>query len=507
MAMNSQRKQSLEELQNKDLTNLSEKQVENEFIKPFLSLLGYNGNNYTFSEKDRKEHPNYFFLVNRGQKTIKIKIPDFTTKIEQHHISSLLFIIEAKKTKENFSFTEHNLSSANAQVLDYARIFKSLSDFSVLSNGKETYIVSNEPKENGQVSILLNFKQNELLEKWEEIYNYLGSSTILDKIINQNFNKDKKILDSCSTFDTKTPQGYLGNVKEIEKLAKKKQENIKNSKFFLIFYPILDLKPIIPLLRKKSEDRNRLSTLSPDEIDREFFNIPMIGYPIYLQYYFDKKQEEKEENLIWVKKLLNNFDRSSMFRQAHIFLLVLKINENEKDQDLNNWIKIKRNGSLNLLQKLELASLKLFMMRATITHVNERIELAKCLVCAFEKITDNNIRNHEARYEGLDLSEEDRMSLEKILLNSVFGDIIDNTLVMRDIFFEKILLYDDIGLVQSIEDIKTQCNSLSDDYKKAEEVLKDYRLIGSSNYAAYNYEDSTYWLENIYNNFHNFFKL
>jgi hypothetical protein len=78
---------------------------------------------------------------------------------------------------------------------------------------------------------------------------------------------------------------------------------------------------------------------------------------------------------------------------------------------------------------------------------------------------------------------------------------------MRDIFFEKILLYDDIGLVQSIEDIKTQCNSLSDDYKKAEEVLKDYRLIGSSNYAAYNYEDSTYWLENIYNNFHNFFKL
>ena len=252
-----ERLEKINQLSELDFSNKGEAFVESNFLTPLLGCLGYETHDDYEVHRHGDEGTSFklnYPPVEKGADRVKHYYPDYIPTIRK----KTFWIIEAKSPKlVSYPFEYKYI----VQGLQYCIHPEIQAKYLILSNGEYTCIYDPQSAiffDKDIYEPVFYFRSNEICEKWEEIYNYLGVEKLRSKIEDDLKDYYEKLC--LSSLDEDYP----------EKLARKitrEQNSLKQQ----IKTHVTEL-----YVRGMDEDYSQLQC--------EFKNLPLTSLEDYMKY-------------------------------------------------------------------------------------------------------------------------------------------------------------------------------------------------------------------------------
>lgn len=334
--------------------------VEQKFLTPLLECLGYE--THKDYEVYRHGDDNIDFKltypqVENGAKKVKHYNPDYVPTIRKN----IFWIIEAKSPQIPYPFEYQYIT----QGLQYCIHPEIQAKYLIISNGKYTAIYDAHSAVFFQQDIytpIFTFKNQDLVQKWDEIYSLLGVEKIRERIEESIINLYEKLC--LSSLDKNYPF-------ELSRKISKNNHELSNKieKYRLKLY-----------VEKFDEEYNQTkeylqnASLKELEIGMQYplgrgSNNPSTYYVMKL---LDKNKTEEDIFTI----LTTEYARFSYFQKEHCFVSLCTLFQNTIDSQLKQKIKdfILENANKELSPLNKAECLYLRCIRKTILiHIHPKI--------------------------------------------------------------------------------------------------------------------------------------
>lgn len=339
-------KEILNKIKDIDFDGKGESFVEQKFITPLLECLGYE--NHKDYEVHRHGDEAIDFKLNyppveHGAKKVKHYNPDFVPTIRK----KVFWIVEAKSP---ISITSPFKYKYIVQGLQYCIHPEIQSKYLILSNGLDTSIYDAQSAlylNENMYEAILSFKQNEILDKWAEIYGLLGVEKMRKKIeIDLQKYYEKLCLSSLDdTYPNKLASTITQNKNKLSVDIKKYVNKL--------FVDGIDMD------RKKQLNDLKSKTLVELE---EIIKINHLQRNDFYYHLIDLLLSEYTEDKI-LNHLTKNYERMSYFEKEHCFASLSTFyntisNPTLKDEIIK-FLKEHVDEEISLLNKCEALILRL----------------------------------------------------------------------------------------------------------------------------------------------------
>lgn len=257
--------------------------------------------------------------VEKGARKVKHYNPDYIPTIRK----GMFWIIEAKSPKSvTYPFDYKYI----IQGLQYCIHPEIQAKYLVLSNGLNTAIYDPQAavfNEGNMYEPIFEFKSNDVLNKWDEIYNILGIEKLRTRVEDYlKFQYEKLCL---SSLDKNYPNKIALKITENKLSLKQKITNNLNK------LRIANMNESQEQWQKKLEQES----LRYLEISME--------YPLGIgkepsQHYVERLLSTKEPHKIY-ENLIKDYERFNYFKKEHCFVALCHLYKITKDDQLKNSIK------------------------------------------------------------------------------------------------------------------------------------------------------------------------
>ena len=450
----------LNDLRKLNFEGRAEAFVEQKFLTPLLECLGYENHKDYEVYRHGDDGTNFklkYPPVENGAVRVKHYNPDYIPTIRK----KIFWIIEAKSPTITYPFEYKYV----VQGLQYCIHPEIQAKYLILSNGKNTCVYDAHSSiffEQDIYSPIFEFKNYELTNKWEQIYNLLGVEKIRTKI--EKSLKDFYEKLSLSSLDEKYPEQLISFIgKEKYELSKKIRKN--TAKLYV---------------EKRDEEYTtttqylQIATLKELEIAMEYplgrgSNNPSMYYVVKLL------EIESEEQIYDI--LVTNYDRYSYFQKEHCYVALCTLHQKSSDQimkkKIENFVNNHADEELSSLNKAE--SILLRVVRKIImihVHPTLRSKIDEQLKCAPEII---------------------RFVEKPSVLNYTYSD----ELRIHDNYFGLLKQLSENELVLLIPNLEKLESILEEDYQKAKKEQRDHEREVGGGFDMYGVGNKIWGLKNI----------
>ncbi|WP_417327881.1 hypothetical protein [Halarcobacter sp.] len=349
------------------LTNLSklsfegkgESFVEQKFLSPLLECLGYE----THKDYEVYRHGDSFIdfklnypPVENGAKKVKHYNPDYIPTIRK----KIFWIIEAKSPSTTHPF-EYNYITQGLQYCIHPEI---QAKYLILSNGNHTDIfdIFNATFfEQDMYTPILTFRNQELINRWNEIYSLLSVEKMRNKIEESIMSLYEKLC--LSSLDKNYP---FELTKKITRNNRHLSDKIERHRIKL-YVEKFDEE------YKQTKEYLQIASLNELEIGMEYplgrgSNNPSVYYVMKLL------DTENEENIF--EKLISNYDKLSYFQKEHCFVGLCFLYQQTKNieiqKNIKDFIVENMEKPLNPLNKAETLFLRC-IRKIILIHIHPKL--------------------------------------------------------------------------------------------------------------------------------------
>ncbi len=335
----------IKQLSELNFSNRGESFVESKFLTPLLDCLGYESHN-DYEVRRHGDTGTSFKLnyppVEKGAKKVKYYNPDYMPTIRK----KIFWIIEAKSPKlVPYPFEYKYI----VQGLQYCIHPEIQAKYLVLSNGKHTCIYDPHSAIFFNENIyepVFEFRSNEVYEKWEEVYNFLGVEKLRSKIEDSLKSYYEKLC--LSSLDEDYPE-KVGKKITSEQSALKHQIRNHVAKLYV---------------KMTDDDYSRLQ--------HKYENFSLANLENYMknpvtrgkepsQHYVEKLLKEKPPDEIF-SLLISNYNDFSFFQKQHSMVAVCHlhnlIGNSQLKQTIKAYVLRKISDKIPILNKAESAFLR-----------------------------------------------------------------------------------------------------------------------------------------------------
>ncbi len=339
----------LKYLENMDFEGRGEKFVEDRFISPILSLLGYDQHK-DYEVKRHGDNDTSFQLnyppVESGAKRVKHYNPDYMPTIRK----KIFWIIEVKSPEITFPFKYNYI----VQGLQYCIHPEIQAKYLILSNGLDTAIY--DPYEsvffNQDIyEPIFHFTQKELIKNWDKIYNLLSTEKLREKI--ELFLQRFYEKTALSSLDKTYPEKLI-------KIIGENTNKLKND----ISKRVIKMR--VEYLDKIFDDRqNFLTSLSSTELLKEM-EYPLSRGMKTEGYHYIKKLLQNKSPMDAFEKLKSEYNDSKYFKKQQLFLAICHLYNNspqDLQKEIMSYLLSKKDEPLSVMNKTETTFLRIIRKR------------------------------------------------------------------------------------------------------------------------------------------------
>jgi len=358
--------QTLQTLQALDFTGKGEAFVEQRFVTPLLTCLGYE----THRDYEVMRHGDegagfklHYPPTERGAKPVKHYNPDYVPKIRK----KMFWVIEAKTARDlSYPFEDAFL----VQGFQYCIHPEIQAEYLLLTNGLHSAVYDVRSSvffERDMYDPILEFKSSELIKKWELIYQTLSVETLRTRI-ERNL-KDTYDKLSLSSLDKEYPHRLL---RYVGQSAANHMSAIEQH--------VRDLY-LEEMARRK--DAWRVS-LEQNDADYAYAMMDMplrIGGRTEASYYVAKRLGDGAPEQAVFDQLTHEFVRQGIFRKVQTFVGLCDLYQRSKDDAFKMtcrmFLDAHKDADLPLINQVECAALRLTRKNLVISHypdIRERIK-------------------------------------------------------------------------------------------------------------------------------------
>lgn len=411
--------ENLNALEELDFEGRGESFVESNFLTPLLECLGYE----THKDYEVRRHGDegmsfklHYPPVESGAKRVKYYSPDYMPTIRK----KMFWVIEAKSPKDVSAPFDPKYVVQGLQYCIHPEI---QAPYLFVTNG----LVSSVYDAHGSVFLdaemyrpILEFRADELLKRWAEIYQLLGVQKIRDRIEQQlKLMYDKLCL---SSLDRDYPAALLKRIGADAGQNAKLIERTVNRMF------------VEGMDRAKSEWVDYMNGL---DLDAAYASMedPAVPGRSQTHFVFAKSKERGIPEIDVLRRLTEDFDRQNIFRKIQSFhavaILFVRSLDPEVKAAAEEFLRAYKDGELPLLNQVECAALRLVRKRnvlflypelrpqiATILGSSPEIQRFVDPLNSYYLTYAGEVNQHHLSFEVLKgLSEEQLAALLKVLLD------------------------------------------------------------------------------------------
>lgn len=366
--------EKLKEIAKLNFDGRGESFVESSFIYPLLECLGYEQHKdyeVLVHGDDKSNFKLNYPPVERGAKKVKHYNPDYVPTIRKKSF----WVIEAKSAKDvKIPFDYAYI----VQGLQYCIHPEIQAEYLVITNGIDTCVY--EPYraaflEGNFYEPTFQFNNTEILDKWDDLYNFLSNEKVREKIEQLLIGHYEKLAES--SLDENYPENLwkrIGlNRLKIKNEIKKHVNTLKVEK---IDESIRNYQEII-------------EKLPASVILDQYFDMPLGSGKSESVHYIEKALKVKECEEIF-NELISQYEKSSIFRKEHIFVALSTLYHNAKSplkEEIKIWLINNSEKELNRFNRNETILLRLIRKILVISVYPEiRNKIDESLVSAPEII-------------------------------------------------------------------------------------------------------------------------
>lgn len=435
--------------------------VESKFLTPLLECLGYENHNDYEVHRHGDSDINFklsYPPVENGAVKVKHYNPDFIPTIRKQ----MFWVIEAKSPKTVSHPFDYKYITQGLQYCIHPEI---QAKYLVLSNGENTCIYDPQSAiffNEDIYSPILEFSNNEIVDKWKDIYNLLGVENLrigIEKSLKKYYEK------LClSSLDTEYPN-YLEKliVKEKLELSRKIRKNV--GKLYVE-------------KRNQEYEKQTQYLIDADIIELEIG----MEYPLGRGsnnasiFYVEKLLLTKNELEVF-ECLIEKYDKYSYFQKEHCFVAVCHLYQLSKNEDLQE--KIRNFVESNAYQKLSLLN----HAESILIRMVRKINVIYKYPALREKISQ----------QLKDLPEIVRFVDKPIAQNYTYQD----ELILHDKYFRILSLMKSLELKAVIFALSNTEQLLEKNYKEAKKHQPRDEIEIGGGFECYGEGDTIWSLKNI----------
>jgi hypothetical protein len=356
----------LRQLERLNFEGKAEAFVESKFLTPLLECLGYETHrDYEVirhgdeSSSFKLRHP----PVERGAEKVKSYSPDYVPTIRK----KMFWIVEAKSPRHvKYPFNDRFL----VQGLQYCVHPEIQAKYLLITNGEHSAVYD----AHGSVFLdkefyepILKFRNNEICEKWSEIYNLLSVETLRTKIeadLKSMYNKLAQ-----SSLDKSYPRRLLHTIGTDARHNEEAIEEHLRSLYSQQFQSEIAF---------RDEHFNSLSRGNLLAL----MNSPEVWGKSPSYYYVDRALSDGFTERDVFNTLYHDFDRQPIFRRIQSWIGIVHLYRRAKDngvkEELKTAFRANRDGALPLIVQVDCVNLRLAYKLALITFhdpLSERLRV------------------------------------------------------------------------------------------------------------------------------------
>ena len=288
-------------LEKLDFNGKGETFVEDKFVTPLLTYLGYDSHK-DYEVRRHGDDDMYFKLqypaVDRGSKTVKHFNPDYMPTIRK----KCFWVLEVKSAKNvSYPFDGNTI----VQGLQYCIHPEIRAKYLVLTNGLHTSIYDSFSRIYGDGDIyepILEFSHSEIGSKWSEIYQLLSAEKVREFIEDDILSMYEKVV--SSSLDNEYPQRMLRKAEKIsDEAVIKINEHVSRLRFEIF-------------MTHFQNQQEESSSLSLEDLDFQM-DLPLFGGKSIGQHFVEKCIELRLGDVEIYDRLIRNYETQSYFRKEN----------------------------------------------------------------------------------------------------------------------------------------------------------------------------------------------